>query len=147
MKRAPAAVAKHFVGAGESSTPRASVLWLGALHLNPAMAEKLSPKYKLKAPPAESDRSKDRIPTNEELLYELRKHGVKAPPPRELPKVSRRTRDFLLIGGIGSAGILFAAFRVMGDTDTAVVLRLALTGMALFCGLLWFILYGVMGRY
>lgn len=100
--------------------------------------------------PAESDPSvdsPDRLPSNTELLHELRKHGAKSSGPRELPAVSRRTRDFLLTAGLGSAGILFLSFKLMGDSDVLVVLRLALTGVALLCGLLWFIFYGVMGRY
>jgi hypothetical protein len=87
------------------------------------------------------------MPTNAELLHELRKHGAKPPPSRELPAVSRRTRDYLLLTSIGSAIIGFAAFRVVGGSDATVALRLALTGVALFCGLLWFIFYGVMSRY
>ena len=146
MKRPPPAVAKHFL-AGESSTGRTSVIWLCPLHLDPAMAERHIPPSKLKTTAVDSDRRKDRIPTNEELLYELRKHGVKPPPSRELPAVSRRTRDYLLIAGIGSVGIAIVTFRVMGGSDPGVALRLALTGIALFCGLLWFILYGVMSRY
>ena len=71
----------------------------------------------------------DRLPTNAELLHELRKHGAKPAPPRELPLISRRTRDYILVAGIGSAGIFFASFRLLSDTDTLVVLRLALTGL------------------
>ena len=89
----------------------------------------------------------DRLPTNAELLHELRKHGAKPAPPRELPLISRRTRDYILVAGIGSAGIFFASFRLLSDTDTLVVLRLALTGAGLLCGLLWFIFYGIMSRY
>jgi hypothetical protein len=35
----------------------------------------------------------------------------------------------------------------MSGSDPAVVARLAFTGVALLCGLLWFIFYGVMSRY
>jgi hypothetical protein len=87
------------------------------------------------------------MPTNAELLHELRLHGAKPPPPRELPAVSRRTRDFLLVAGVGSAAIVVLAFKLMSDSDAAVVARLAFTGVALLCGLLWFIFYGVMSRY
>ncbi len=90
---------------------------------------------------------RDRFPSNEELLHELRKHGAKPPPPRETPAVSRRTRDYLLIAGIGSAAIGFGVFRVLGTAEPGNALKLALTGIAVFCGLLWFIFYGVMSRY
>lgn len=87
------------------------------------------------------------MPTKEELLHELRLHGAKPRPPREIPTVSRRTRDYLLVAGIGSAAILLACFRLMNGSDPLVIARLAFTGVALLCGLLWFIFYGVMGRY
>jgi hypothetical protein len=87
------------------------------------------------------------MPTNEELLYELRKHGVKPPPRGEPPTLGRRTRDYLLVASIGSAVISFMAFRLVGGTDPTVAARLALTGVVLLCGLLWFIFYGVMSRY
>ena len=87
------------------------------------------------------------MPTNEELLHELRKHGAPPPPPRELPAVSRRTRDYLLVASLGSAVIGFVAFRLVGGSDPAVAARLALTGVVLFSGLLWFIFFGVMSRY
>lgn len=111
------------------------------------MAEK--PKFKLKQKPEEPVRTADgdRFPSNAELLHELRLHGAKPPPPREIPTMSRRTRDFLLLSGIGSAVIVGLAFRVLGSGDAAVTLRLAFTGVALLCGLLWFIFYGVMSRY
>jgi hypothetical protein len=111
------------------------------------MAEPLSPKYKLKKPDPEPAGESDRMPTNAELLHELRLHGA---PPRvrdEPPGVSRRTRDFFLLAGLGSGGIVVACFRVLGDSDPAVTWRLALTGVVLLCGLLWFIFYGVMSRY
>jgi hypothetical protein len=91
-------------------------------------------------------RGDDRMPTNAELLHELRQHGAK-PPPRPLPGVSRRTRDFLLIAGVGSAGIAFVCFRLLQGSDPAAALKLAATGIIVFCGLLWFIFYGVMNRY
>ena len=87
------------------------------------------------------------MPSNAELLHELRLHGAKAPRPRELPAVSRRTRDFLLTAGLASAVILLAAFKILGDSDKIVVLRLAFTAIALFCSMLWYIFYGIMGRY
>jgi len=104
-----------------------------------------SPKSKA-TPSARSDNGEG-FPTNEELLHELRLHGAKPPPPREIPAISRRTRDYLLLAGIGSAVILGVSFRVLHDSDMMVILRLALTGIALLCGLLWFIFYGVMSRY
>ena len=87
------------------------------------------------------------MPTNAELLHELRLHGAKPKRRRELPGLSRRTRDYLLIAGTGSAAIVLASFRLLTGSDTLVILRLALTGLALLCGLLWFIFYGVMSRY
>lgn len=87
------------------------------------------------------------MPTNEELLHELRRHGAKPPPPRELPVVSRRTRDFLLVASLGSAAIGFTAFRLAGAADGPAAFKLALTGTAVFCGLVGFIFYGVMNRY
>ena len=39
--------------------------------------------------------------------------------------MSRRTRDFLLLAGTGSAGIVLASFRILTDSDTAVILQLA----------------------
>jgi len=92
------------------------------------------------------DSDPDRMPTNAELLHELRKHGAK-PPPRPASTTSRRTRDFLLVAGIGSAVIAGVCFKLLDGSGPATVLRLALTGVALFCGLLWFIFYGVMSRY
>lgn len=100
---------------------------------------------KSKPKPPGADRAS--FPSNEELLYELRKHGAKPPPPRELPIVSRRTRDYLLIAGIGSAAIGFGVFRVLGDAEAGNAVKLTATGIAVFCGLLWFIFYGVMSRY
>ena len=89
----------------------------------------------------------DRMPTNAELLHELRLHGRKPPPRQELTGMSRRTRDFLLLAGTGSGVIALACFRVLKDSDTTTVLKLVLTGVGLLCGLLWFIFYGVMSRY
>jgi hypothetical protein len=89
----------------------------------------------------------DRMPTKEELLHELRFHGAKPPPRREQTGMSRRTRDFLLLAGVGSVLITATCFRLMSGSDPAVVARLAFTGVALLCGLLWFIFYGVMSRY
>ncbi len=87
-----------------------------------------------------------RMPTNAELLYELRKHGAK-PAAREAPRTfSRRTRDFLLLAGLGSALILVLCFRVLSGSEPATILRLASTGIALLWGLLWFVFYGVMSR-
>ncbi len=100
------------------------------------------------AKPAAPPRAgRERFPSNAELLHELRKHGAKPPPPREIPAVSRRTRDYLLIAGLGSAAIGFGVFRVLGDADPGNAFKLALTGIAVFSGLLWFIFYGVMSRY
>jgi hypothetical protein len=85
------------------------------------------------------------MPSNEELLHELRLHGAK-PAPRETPSVSRRTRDFFLTAGFGSLLIGFVTFRILGNAEFTTV-RLAFTGIALFCGLLWYVFYGVMNRY
>ncbi len=61
--------------------------------------------------------------------------------------MSRRTRDYLLLAGAGSAAVTLLAFRLAGSPDPVVALKLSLTGVALVCGLLWFIFYGVMSRY
>ena len=92
-------------------------------------------------------RNRDGFPSTEELLRDLSLHGAKPPPPREIPKVSRRTRDYLLLAGIGSAAIGFGIFRVLGHAQPGNALTLALTGIAVFCGLLWFVFYVVMSRY
>lgn len=110
------------------------------------MAEKNPPKFRLKEP-TPNPHAADRLPTNAELLHELRLHGAKPKPRREPSLVSRRTRDYLLLAGIGSAGIVFACVWLLSDSDPAVIARLALTGVLLLCGLLWFIFYGVMSRY
>jgi hypothetical protein len=104
-----------------------------------------SSKRPTTAKPKAEERT-DRMPTNAELLHELRKHGAPPPPPRALPVVSRRTRDYLILASLGSAIIGFAAFRLVSSDATA-ALRLALTGVGVFCGLLWFVFYGVMSRY
>ena len=107
------------------------------------------------APPPDPEKSKstevsrrprEGYPSNKELLHELRLHGAK-PPPREIPTISRRTRDYLLISGVGSAAIGVGVFQVLGDGASGNAIKLALTGIAAFCGLLWFIFYGVMSRY
>lgn len=117
------------------------------------MAENTPPKWKMKAstpapeaPPATPDAA-DRMPTKAELLHELRLHGAKPLPPHYIPAMSRRTRDYLLLVGIGSSLIFFAAIKIMPDTDRATVGRLALTVVGAYAGLLWYIFYGVMGRY
>lgn len=89
----------------------------------------------------------DRMPTNAELLHELRRHGAKPPPRAEPRTFSRRTRDFLLLAALGSVAITVVCFRVLSTSETATVLRLAFTGIALLIGLLWFVFYGVMSRY
>ena len=89
----------------------------------------------------------DRMPTNEELLHELRKHGAKPPPREEPPRVSRRTRDFLLLAGVGSAAITALCFKVLNDSELPKILRLVVTGVGVFCGMLAFVFYGVMSRY
>lgn len=110
------------------------------------MAKPDSDPAKLKAAELARQRRGD-IPTNAELLHELRLHGAKPPPRVEPATFSRRTRDYLLVAGIGSAAIGFGVFRLLGNTDSGDALKLALTGIALFCGLLWFVFYGVMSRY
>ncbi len=86
------------------------------------------------------------FPSNEELLHELRLHGAK-PATRPPPAVSRRTRDYLLVAGLGSAVIASGVFYLMGDAALVSAVKLALTGIVLFCGLSWFIFFGVMSRY
>lgn len=92
-------------------------------------------------------RNRDGFPSNEELLHELRLHGAKPPPPADTPTISRRTRDFLLVAGVGSAVIGFGVYRMLQGADAANALKLALTGIAVFCALTWFVFYGVMSRY
>ena len=111
------------------------------------MAEKRPSTSKSKPAAVAGGSRGQRIPTNEELLHELRKHGVKTAPPMPPPVVSRRTRDYLLIAGIGSAGIGFAALRLLSSHSTSVAVQVALTGIVAFCGLLWFIFFRVMSRY
>ena len=119
------------------------------------MAENPSPKWKLKAcesspetqPGPAAPGAEDRMPTKAELLHELRLHGAKPLPPHEIPAMSRRTRDYLLLVGIGSSLICFAIFKVMPDSERATVGRLALTAVGAYAGLLWYIFYAVMGRY
>ncbi len=89
----------------------------------------------------------DRLPTNEELLHELRKHGAPPPPPVALRAVSRRTRDFLLLAGASSIAIAVLCFQFLGTADPANALKLAATGIAVCTGLMAFVFYGVMGRY
>jgi hypothetical protein len=89
----------------------------------------------------------DRMPTNAELLHELRLHGAKPRPRTDLPATSRRTRDFLLIAGLGSIAIVGTIAKILGDADPGASIKLAATAVAVFCGLLWFIFYGVMSRY
>lgn len=111
------------------------------------MAENFSRYPRRQSPDSRASEPADRLPTNEELLYELRKHGVKPAMPKELPGVSRRTRDYLLIAGIGSGCIVFSIVKVLSGSETASIMRLALTGVGAYCGLLWYIFYGVMSRY
>lgn len=111
------------------------------------MAADPSDPAKSKPAPAAARRPREGYPSNAELLHELRLHGAKPPPPREIPAVSRRTRDYLLIAGAGSAAIGFGVFQVLGAGEPGNAVKLALTGIAVFCGLLWFIFYGVMSRY
>lgn len=85
--------------------------------------------------------------TNEELLHELRKHGAKPLKRPESTGISRRTRDYALLAGIGSACIVFAIAKVLSGSDPVSITRLALTGVGAYCGLLWYIFYGVMSRY
>ena len=94
-----------------------------------------------------SNRRRDGFPTNQELLHELRLHGAKPPPRPDPATFSRRTRDYLLIAGVGSVAIGGGVFRLLGNSEPGNALKLALTGIAVFCGLLWFIFYGVMNRY
>ncbi len=89
----------------------------------------------------------DRYPTNEELLRDLSPYGPKPLKPRELPRVNRRTRDFLIVAGVGSAGIVLVAAKLVPSAEVVAVVRLSLTAVVVFCGLLWYIFYGVMNRY
>jgi hypothetical protein len=84
-------------------------------------------------PPVTANR--DRFPSNEELLRDLSPYGAKPQPPQEIPRVSRRTRDYLLVAGTGSAAIGFAVFRIVGHGTPGNAMTLALTCTAVFCGL------------
>ena len=101
-------------------------------------------KSKSTPPPSEN---REGFPSNEELLRDLSLHGAKPPPPREIPRVSRRTRDYLLLAGAGSAAIGFSVFLIIGRGASDNALTLAITGIAVFCGILWFVFYVVMNRY
>ena len=91
-------------------------------------------------------RQREGFPSDAELLHELRLHGAK-PPPREIPRVSRRTRDFTLLAVAGSVTIALVVFHVVGSGAVANAVKLTLTGIGVFCALLWFIFFGVMSRY
>ncbi len=107
-----------------------------------------SPGKKPTAPkPGATRRERDGFPTNAELLHELRLHGAKPPPRPEPSRVSRRTRDYLLVAGLGSAVITVVTWQLLGGGDFAVWARLTLTAVGLFSGLMAFIFFGVMGRY
>jgi hypothetical protein len=114
------------------------------------MPEKPPPKFKLaskeKFERANSS-SGDRFPTNQELLADLTKYSDKPLEPREIPTVSRRTRDFFLTAGVGSVVIVAVLSKVMAHSDPMAMVRLALTAVGLYCGLLWYIFYGVISRY
>lgn len=90
---------------------------------------------------------RDGFPSHAELLHELRLHGAKPPPRREPGRVTRRTRDYLLVTGVGCAAITLATWQMVGGGDTAVWARLTLTAAGLFAGLMAFVFFGVMGRY
>ena len=79
------------------------------------------------------------MPTNAELLHELRLHGAKPRQPREIPAMSRRTRDYLLTAGLGSVVIVVVAFKAIPDSESAKALRLAMTGVGAYAVLLWYI--------
>ena len=112
------------------------------------MAENIprSPSSKT-TPAAACDDRADRLPTNQELLHDLRKHGAKPPPPSETRNVSRRTRDFMLLAGVGSTVIGFFLMWLFGDAGVNPAFRIAFTGVATYCGILWYVFYGVMSRY
>ncbi len=92
-------------------------------------------------------RGREGFPSNAELLHELRLHGAKPPPRPEPGRVSRRTRDYLLVAGLGSAALTVATWQLLGGGDFAVWARLTATAVGLFAGLMAFIFFGVMGRY
>ena len=100
-----------------------------------------------KADAARPRGGRDGFPSNAELLHELRLHGAKPPPRPEPGRFSRRTRDFLLVTGVGGAAIVVATWQLLGGGDVGVWVRLTLTATGLFAGLMAFIFFGVMGRY
>jgi hypothetical protein len=91
--------------------------------------------------------AEDRMPTHQELLADLSPYGRKRSPKHEPRAFSRRTRDYLLTAGVGSAGIVLVLLKLMSNSDGVTMARLAFTAVALFCGLLWYIFFGVMSRY
>ena len=112
------------------------------------MAENIPRSSSSKATPGTArDGRADPMPTSEELLHDLRKHGAKPPPPAETRDFSRRTRDFMLLAGVGSIGIGFFLMWLFGDAGVNPAFRIAFTGVATYCGILWYVFYGVMSRY
>jgi hypothetical protein len=57
------------------------------------MADKLPRNPSSKTAGAQGADASDRMPSNAELLHELRLHGAKPPPRKEHTGMSRRTRD------------------------------------------------------
>jgi hypothetical protein len=112
------------------------------------MAEKIPRSSAFKATPGSArERREEPMPSNEELLHELRKHGAKPPPPSETRDFSRRTRDFMLLAGVGSIVIGFFLMWLFGDSGVNSSFRIAFTGVATYCGILWYVFYVVMSRY
>ena len=89
----------------------------------------------------------ERMPTHQELLADLSPYGRKRSPKPAPRALSRRTRDYLLTAGVGSTGIVLVLLKLMANSDGVTIARLAFTAAALFCGLLWYIFFGVMSRY
>src|SRR5688572_18006521 len=113
------------------------------------MADRDARRPKHKSPVrAPGGNSGERFPTTAELLGDLTKYGDKRrSEPRDIPAVSRRTRDYLLTAGIGSAVIVAVMVKVIPESSGASVVQLAVTAVGIFCALLWYIFYGVMSRY
>jgi hypothetical protein len=111
------------------------------------MADRIPRSPQSNAKSTRSDPSIDRFPTKAELLADLTTYGDKRSAPHESPTVSRRTRDYLLTAGVGSAAIVIALVKLMPDSSGLTVVRLAFTAVGLFCALLWYIFYGLMSRY
>ena len=105
------------------------------------------PSGKKNPSPRPAPVDEDRFPTNAELLADLSNPQAKRRKPEEFSTLSRRTRDYLLVAGVGSGAIIFVITKLVSGSDGFTVARLCFTAAGLFCALLWYVFYGVMSRY